>query len=130
MRPVLHSYGYRDRSFLLRNTLLPIGNTEAFMTGPPVVAPTKSVDEAIQDVLKTQVPWLVMLHNDDHHAMDYVVESLCKAVDTLSSQDAINIMIEAHTKGVGIVGSWRLELAEFYRDRIKTFGLRVTIEKG
>ena len=110
--------------------MLPIGNTEAFMTGPPVVAPTKSVDEAIQDVLKTQVPWLVMLHNDDHHAMDYVVESLCKAVDTLSSQDAINIMIEAHTKGVGIVGSWRLELAEFYRDRIKTFGLAVTIEKG
>lgn len=108
----------------------PIGNTEAPTTEPPVVAPVKSVDETIQDFLKSQVPWLVMLHNDDHHAMDYVVDSLCKAVDTLSSQDAINIMVEAHTKGVGIVGSWRLELAEFYGDRIKTFGLAVTIEKG
>ena len=62
--------------------------------------------------------------------MGYVIGSLCKAVDTLSTRDATEIMIEAHTKGVAIVGSWRLELAEYYRDRIKTFGLTVTIEKG
>lgn len=99
-------------------------------TEPPIVDPAKSVDDITQDVLQTPVPWVVLLHNDDHNDMEYVVESLCKAVDTLSTKDATEIMIEAHVKGVAMVGSWRLELAEFYRDRIKTFGLTVTIEKG
>ncbi len=52
--------------------------------------------------------------------MGYVVDSLCKAVDTLSTQEAFEIMIE----GVATVGSWRLELVEYYRDRIQSFGLR------
>ena len=99
-------------------------------TDPPIVSPAKSVDDVTQDVLQSQVPWIVLLHNDDHHDMEYVVDSLCKAVDTLSMQDATEIMIEAHMKEVAIVGSWRLELAEYYRDRIQTFGLTVTIEKG
>ena len=58
--------------------------------------------------------------------MGYVVDSLCKAGDTLSTQEAIEIMIE----GVATVGSWRLELVEYYRDRIQSFGLTVTIEKA
>ena len=99
-------------------------------TDPPIVSPARSVDDIAQDVLQSQVPWVVMLHNDDHHDMEYVVDSLCKAVDTLSMQDATGIMIEAHMNDVAIVGSWRLELAEYYRDRIQTFGLTVTIERG
>ena len=99
-------------------------------TEPPTVAPAKSVDDIAQEVLQSQDPWAVMLHNDDHHDMEYVVDSLCKAVDTLSTMDATEIMIQAHMTGVAIVGSWRLELAEYYRDRIQTFGLTVTIEKG
>ena len=62
--------------------------------------------------------------------MGYVVDSLCKAVDTLSTQEATEIMNEAHMNGVATVGSWRLELAEYYRDRIQTFGLTVTIERS
>ena len=95
----------------------------------PAVAPARGVDDIAQDVLQSQVPWVVLLHNDDHHDVEYVVDSLCKAVDTLSMKDATEVMIEAHVKGVAIVGSWRLELAEYYRDRIQTFGLTVTIEK-
>ena len=100
------------------------------MTGPATAAPGKSVGEAVENVLQLQVPWVVLLHNDDHNEMEYVVSALCKAVDTLSSQAATDIMIEAHMKGVAIVGSWRLELAEHYRDRIRTFGLAASIEKG
>ena len=99
-------------------------------TDPPIISPARGVDDIAQDVLQSQVPWVVLLHNDDHHDMEYVVDSLCKAVDTLSTQDATEIMIEAHVKEVAIVGSWRLELAEYYRDRIQTFGLTVTIEKA
>ena len=99
-------------------------------TEPPAVAPTKGVEDIAQDVLQSNVPWVVLLHNDDHNEMEHVVDSLCKAVDTLSTQDAIEIMVEAHMNGVATVGSWRLELAEYYRDRIQTFGLTVTIEKA
>ena len=99
-------------------------------TKPPTVAPAKGVEDIAQDVLQSNVPWIVLLHNDDHNEMGYVVDSLCKAVDTLSTQEAIGVMIEAHMKGVATVGSWRLELAEYYRDRIQSFGLTVTIEKA
>ena len=99
-------------------------------TEPQAVAPTKGVEDIAQDVLQSSTPWVVLLHNDDHNEMEYVVNSLCKAIDTLSTQEATAIMIEAHMKGVATVGSWRLELAEYYRDRIQTFGLTVTIEKA
>jgi ATP-dependent Clp protease adapter protein ClpS len=39
-------------------------------------------------------------------------------------------MMEAHTSGQAVVVVCPLEQAEFYRDRIKTFGLGVTIEKA
>src|SRR5215212_3528655 len=40
-------------------------------------------------------PWKVLLHNDDLHAMDYVVASLMKAVP-LTMAEAIRVMLEAH----------------------------------
>ena len=73
-------------------------------------------------------PWKVLLHNDDDHAMDYVVAALMKAVP-VSMAEAIRIMLEAHTEEVAIVCICPLETAEYYRDRIQTFGLHCTIER-
>ncbi len=75
-----------------------------------------------------QPRWKVLLHNDDHHSMDYVVDALCKAVPGLGVEDAARIMMEAHNQGVGLVTVCHKEQAEYYRDRIQTFGLGCSIE--
>lgn len=75
-------------------------------------------------------PYKVLLHNDEHHDMEYVVTSLVKAVPQLSQAQAVDIMEETHQTGTGLVIVCPLEHAEMYCDSIKSFGLRATIEAG
>jgi ATP-dependent Clp protease adaptor protein ClpS len=75
-------------------------------------------------------PWQVILHNDDHNEMLYVVRSLLKSVPTLGATRATQIMLEAHNRGKAVVTTCPLELAELYRDRLEGFGLTATIQKA
>jgi ATP-dependent Clp protease adaptor protein ClpS len=75
-------------------------------------------------------PWSVILHNDDHNEMFYVVRSLVRSVPDLGTTRATQIMLEAHNQGKAIVTSCPLELAELYRDRLVSCGLTATIEKA
>ncbi|MDA0733427.1 MAG: ATP-dependent Clp protease adaptor ClpS [Chloroflexi bacterium] len=92
---------------------------------------TERVTEPVQRTLEEILPpYSVILHNDEHHSMEYVVESLVKSVPSLSTAEAATIMLEAHQNGQAVVITCRLEQAELYRDRIRSFGLGVTIEKA
>src|SRR5437870_8102879 len=73
-------------------------------------------------------PWSVVLHNDDHNEMMYVVRSLVKSVPNLGATRATRIMFEAHQNGKATVTTCPLELAELYRDRLQSCGLTTTIE--
>jgi ATP-dependent Clp protease adaptor protein ClpS len=75
-------------------------------------------------------PWTVILHNDDHNEMLYVVSCLLKTVPGLSTRRAVEIMLEAHNHGRAPVTTCPLEVAELYRDRLEGFGLTATIEKA
>jgi ATP-dependent Clp protease adaptor protein ClpS len=75
-------------------------------------------------------PWSVILHNDDHNDMFYVVRCLVKSVPNLGTARATKIMLEAHNQGKALVTTCPLELAELYRDRLESFGLTATIEKA
>jgi ATP-dependent Clp protease adaptor protein ClpS len=88
---------------------------------------TERRQRTIQEILP---PYSVVLHNDDYHAMDYVVAALAKSVPSLTVEEAVNIMLEAHNTGQAVVITCPLEQAELYRDRIRSFGLDVTIEKA
>ena len=48
-------------------------------------------------------PWSVILHNDDHNEMFYVVRSLIKCVPNLGTTRATKIMLEAHNRGKALV---------------------------
>ena len=72
--------------------------------------------------------WKVLLHNDDFHAMDYVVAALVKAVPGLDTEEALRIMFEAHFNDVGLVRVCPREEAEYYQERIQTFGSGCSIE--
>ncbi|MEB3329824.1 MAG: ATP-dependent Clp protease adaptor ClpS, partial [Candidatus Sericytochromatia bacterium] len=70
-----------------------------------------------------------LLHNDDHNAMQDVVEAIIKAVPQTSRADAQAIMQEAHHRGVAVVIAAPLEHAEMYRDRLRSFGLVSSLER-
>ena len=60
--------------------------------------------------------------------MDYVVDTLRQVVPQLSEQDALNVMLETHNNGIGLVITCDLEPAEFYSESLKAKGLTSSIE--
>lgn len=71
----------------------------------------------------------VLLHNDDHNAMDYVCQCLIQ-VFGFTVNKAWAIMIEAHTNEMALCAVEPLESAEFHRDKLIAFGLLATIEEA
>ena len=61
---------------------------------------------------KTDEPsmYKVLLHNDDYTTMEFVVEIL-KFVFHKSEERATTIMINVHTKGVGVCGVYTYDIA-------------------
>ncbi len=79
-------------------------------------------------LLRRFPPYRVILYNDDVHSTDEVVRALCKSVPSLSQRKAILIMLQAHVTGRATVVICAREQAEYYAERLGTFGLTVTIE--
>ena len=97
-----------------------------------MIAPEIAPPELVPDIERRMslIPrYRVLLHNDDFNEMAYVVRALQKSVPTLSREAAEAIMLEAHEEGVATVVVCPLELAELYRDRLRTFKLTSTIER-
>ena len=92
---------------------------------------TTTETEKLERSLLEHIPhYAVILHNDDVHSMDYVVDALLKSVPGLTQPEAIDIMLETHNTGKGVVIVCPLEQAEHYRDRIKSFSLGCTLERA
>ena len=75
-------------------------------------------------------PYRVILHNDDHHSMDEVVLALIKSVPGLNERKAILIMLQAHLHGRATVIVCPREQAEYYAERIGSYGITATIERA
>ncbi len=95
----------------------------------PVRGTTTETDRETYTPTFKLPPYAVILHNDDHNSMGHVVSALLKSVSSLSREDAVRIMLEAHNSGLAVVIVCPLEQAELYRDRLRSFNLGVTIEK-
>ncbi len=89
---------------------------------------TAVIDREVERVRKVSPKYKVLLHNDPVNTMDYVVETLRQVVPQLSEQDALNIMLETHNNGIGLVITCDLEPAEFYSESLKAKGLTSSIE--
>ena len=61
----------------------------------------------------------VLIHNDDVTPMDFVVDIL-RGVFRLDARKAVEIMFEAHHKGVALVVVEPLERAEFHVDQCRS----------
>ena len=73
-------------------------------------------------------PYKVILHNDDFTPMEHVVAVLRKVIPRMSTRQAVDIMIEAHTKGKAVAHKTHKELAELYQEQLNNEGLISSIE--
>ena len=76
----------------------------------------------------TEPPYKVILHNDDFTPMEHVIEVLRKVIPRMDVKRAMNIMLEAHTKGKAVVVKCHKEHAELYQESLNNEGLISTIE--
>ncbi|MEL6350979.1 MAG: ATP-dependent Clp protease adapter ClpS [Cyanobacteria bacterium J06627_28] len=79
-------------------------------------------------VRKLAPRYRVLLHNDDFHTIEYVVQSLIETVPSLTAPQAIDITMQTDSTGVGLVIVCELEHAEFYCETLRSKGLTSTIE--
>lgn len=72
-------------------------------------------DEAVitQSETKLKKPRLykVILHNDDFTSMEFVIFIL-QTVFQRTEGDAVRIMLQVHTEGIGVAGVYTQEIAE------------------
>lgn len=95
----------------------------------------ESIISETRDEVKEPSMYKTLLHNDDYTTMDFVVEILL-SVFHKSMEEAIQIMLNVHKKGIGLCGLYIYEIAETKMNlvhslaRKKGFPLRCSIEKG
>jgi ATP-dependent Clp protease adaptor protein ClpS len=91
---------------------------------------------AVQDAPKTKPrapkprtlpPYKVLLHNDNRNDMEHVVRVICQ-LTALSTEEAIQRMLEAHNSGVALLLTTHKERAELYVEQFASCGLTVTAE--
>ncbi len=76
---------------------------------------------------KKEEQWRVVLHNDEVHTFNYVIQSLCKVIGTLDRKRAFDICVLTHGTGKAtITKSWRAQ-AEKYCLGLQRQGLTASI---
>lgn len=65
-------------------------------------------------------PYHVILENDDHHSMEFVIEVLVKTFG-YQVERCYQLMMEAHTSGRAVVWTGPREVAELKAEQVQTF---------
>ena len=83
---------------------------------------TKTLTEpGVDEAVRLQPPWHVILWNDDDHSYDYVVEMLAKLFGH-PVERGMQMAREVDTAGRCVVATLAQERAEFKRDQIHGYG--------
>ena len=87
-----------------------------------------------KDEVREPSMFRVLLHNDDYTTMEFVVEILI-TVFNKSPEEAVEVMLNVHRKGIGICGVYTYEVSETKVNivhvlaRENGFPLKCTMEK-
>jgi ATP-dependent Clp protease adaptor protein ClpS len=96
---------------------------------PPVEKPvvTGKPAEKIKDAFEKG--WNVIVWNDPVNLMSYVIHVFMRVLG-FNKETATKHMLEVHHQGKSVVATETRERAEFYHQRIQSFGLNVTVERA
>src|SRR5947209_3319657 len=89
-------------------------------TSPPGVDVTTETETQEETRTRRMPPYNVILDNDDHHSMPFVVEVLCKVLGC-PVERAFQLMLEAHTSGRAVIWTGSREVAELKAEQVHTF---------
>lgn len=87
----------------------------------PIVTPKEKKQNREKTRNKKQPPYAVIVHNDDEHTVEYVMEVL-QRVCGHDQQKALLLTCQVHFTGKAAVWTGALEVAELKRDQIRGFG--------
>ena len=93
-------------------------------------APVAEGEEKVEEPPRFKV----LLHNDDYTTMEFVVYVL-ESVFNMPEDQAVQVMLNVHVKGIGVAGVYTYEIAEMKVARTTAlareneFPLLVTMEK-
>ncbi len=94
----------------------------------------EKVKSKARDEVTEPPMYKVLLLNDDYTTMEFVVEVLI-FVFNKSTEEAVNIMLNVHRKGIGMCGIYIYEVAESKVGKVRAlaqennFPLKCTMEK-
>ena len=71
----------------------------------------EDVISEVRDEIDEPPMYKVLLHNDDYTTMEFVVEILM-LVFNKPPEEAVEIMLDVHQKGIGICGVYTYEVSE------------------
>lgn len=83
-------------------------------TSTPVAEPTSKTRP------KVQPPYHVLIENDEHHSMVFVIMVLQK-VFGYATEKCVELMMDAHTNGEAVVWTGSKEVAELKLEQILTY---------
>ncbi|MGH9172055.1 MAG: ATP-dependent Clp protease adapter ClpS [Acidimicrobiales bacterium] len=94
-----------------------------------MIAPSEIDDPVVDDALKRDFPWLVVVWNDPINLMSYVTFVFQKLFG-YSLEVAQKLMLDVHYKGRAVVTSGPKEKAEGYVTLLHHHGLWATMEQS
>ena len=97
----------------------------AVLTKPPDVDKANELER--KEAVDKEPIWRVLLHNDDVHTFDYVIDTIVSVVRTVTRKKAHRITMEAHKSGLATVTTTWKQLAREYSLGLQKAGLTSSI---
>jgi ATP-dependent Clp protease adaptor protein ClpS len=101
------------------------------MAGPPGLAPDvvrPDIDEDLDEVVDTELPWIVIVWNDPVNLMSYVTYVFQKLFG-YSRAKAEHLMMQVHNDGKAVVSNGTRSEAEGDVSRLHAHGLWATLQQ-
>ena len=93
----------------------------------PSPAPVETDDPDVDEVVDTDVPWIVLVWNDPINLMSYVTYVFQKLFG-YSREKATSLMLDVHEKGRAVVANGTREKCELDVFRLHEHGLWATMQ--
>jgi ATP-dependent Clp protease adaptor protein ClpS len=93
----------------------------------PISSPTEISSPDVDEVVATDLPWIVLVWNDPINTMEYVT-LVFQRLFGYSKEKATSLMLDVHHKGRAVVSSGPRDKAEIDVFRLHEHGLWATMQ--